>query len=71
MRLSIVLLLLALVGVVGGAALIGLSAVGAAIIFDSLCVGVWALLRDDRSVPPQVRAVPSTVQDVLDRARAS
>ena len=47
MRLSIALLIGSLLGVSGGAALIGLPAVGGAIIFDSLCVGVWALGRDD------------------------
>jgi hypothetical protein len=69
--LSVVLLLLALAGVVGGAALISVPAVGAAIIFDSLCVGVWALLRDDGDrARPSVHEVPTLAQ-VLDRARAS
>ena len=71
MRLSIVLLLIALAGVLGGGALIGLPALGACLIFDSLCLGVWALLRDDgRSAAPQVHQVP-TLHDVLERARAS
>ena len=69
MRLSIVLLLLSLAGVLGGAALIGLPALGAAIIFDSLCVGVWALARDDGQPGlPQVRGA-QTLGDVLERAR--
>jgi len=55
MRLSVVLLLVSLAGVLGGAALIGLPALGAAVIFDSLCVGVWALARDDGRPSPQVR----------------
>lgn len=71
-RLSVVLLLLALLGVVGGAALIGLPAVGGAVIFDSLCVGVWALARDDGlpgvpEVAPQVQGV--SLAQVLERAR--
>ena len=71
MRLSVVLLLLSLAGVLGGAALIGLPALGAAVIFDSLCVGVWALARDDGQPGlPQVHGAP-TLQQVLDRARAS
>jgi hypothetical protein len=71
MRLSVVLLLLALAGVLGGAALIGIPALGGALIFDSLAVGVWALLRDDgtRAVP-SVHEVPTLAQ-VLERARAS
>jgi hypothetical protein len=65
MRLSIVLLLCSLAGVLGGAALIGLPALGGAVIFDSLCVGVWALARDDGVPAPQVQ----TVTDILERAR--
>jgi hypothetical protein len=73
MRLQMFLLVASLLGVVGGAFLIAPWAVGAAIVFDSLAVGVWALFHDD-GVPerPQVHAVPgSTLQQVLDRARAS
>jgi len=71
MRLSVVLLLVSLAGVLGGAALIGLPALGAAVIFDSLCVGVWALARDDGlpSLPEQPR--PLTVEKILERARLS
>lgn len=71
MRLSVVLLVMSLAGVLGGAALIGVPALGGALIFDSLAVGVWALLRDDgaRSVPG-VHEVPTLAQ-VLERARAS
>ena len=69
--MSVVLLILALAGVLGGGALIGLPALGACLIFDSLCVGLWALLREDgeRAVP-SVHEVP-TLQQVLERARAS
>jgi hypothetical protein len=71
MRLSIVLLLIALAGVLGGGALIGIPALGACLIFDSLCVGAWALLRDDGGqARPSVHEVPSLAQ-VLERARAS
>lgn len=71
MRLSVVLLVAALAGVLGGGALIGLPALGACLIFDSLAVGAWALLRDDgaRAVP-SVHEVPTLAQ-VLERARAS
>ena len=72
MRLSVVLLLLSLAGVLGGAALIGLPALGGAVIFDSLCVGAWALFHDDGTeARPSVHEVPATLQQVLDRARAS
>jgi hypothetical protein len=77
MRLSVVLLCLSLAGVVGGAWLIGLWAVGCAVIADSVAVGVWALFHDDGAGgEPQVREVrPATVQEslerVFDRARAS
>ena len=73
MRLSAFLLVLSLLGVVGGAVLIGTWAVGCAVIFDSLAVGVWALLRDDGAAP-QVRELPGTggtLQQILERARAS
>lgn len=71
MRLSVVLLCLALAGVLGGAALIGVPVLGGAVIFDSLAVGVWALLRDDGTrAAPSVHEVPTLAQ-VLERARAS
>ena len=71
MRLSVVLLIAALAGVLGGGALIGLPALGACLIFDSLCVGLWALARDDGEVSPSVREVPSTLAQVLERARSA
>ena len=71
MRLSVVLLLVSLAGILGGAALIGLPALGGAVIFDSLAVGVYALLRDDgRREAPSVHDVPSLSQ-VLERARGA
>jgi len=69
-RLSVILLCVALCGVLGGAAIIGLPALGAAVIFDSLCVGWWALQRDD-GTGPQVARLPQTLHDVIERARAS
>ena len=71
MRLSVILLLLSLAGVLGGGALIGLPALGGCLIFDSLAVGAWALLRDDgQQGAPSVHEVPTLAQ-VLERARAS
>jgi hypothetical protein len=71
MRLSAVLLLCSLAGIMGGAALIGLWALGLAIIADSVAVGVFALLRDAGGrAAPSVHAVAS-LQQVLERARAS
>jgi hypothetical protein len=75
MRLSVGLLLVSLLGVVAGGWLIGRWALGVAVIFDSLCVGGWALLRDDGRGEPAGRAVvgqvPVRLGEVLDRARAS
>lgn len=71
MRLPVFLLAASLLGVVGGAFLIGTWAVGCAVIFDSLAVGAWALLHDDgQRAVPQVHEVPTLAQ-VLERARAS
>ena len=69
MRLSVVLLIIALAGILGGGALIGLPALGGCLIFDSLAVGAWALLRDDGKASPSVHEVPVTLHDVLERAR--
>jgi hypothetical protein len=71
MRLSVVLLLVSLAGVLGGAALIGLPVLGGAVIFDSLALGVYALFHDDgQRAAPSVHEVP-TLSQVLERARAS
>lgn len=72
MRFSAVLLCVSLAGLVGGAWLIGMWAVGAAIMLDSVLVGVWALFRDDggQGRVPSVHEVPTLAQ-VLERARAS
>jgi hypothetical protein len=71
MRLSVVLLLLSLAGTLGGGALIGLPALGGCLIFDSLAVGAWALLRDDgQREAPSVHEVPTLLQ-VLERARGA
>jgi hypothetical protein len=70
-RLSVVLLLVSLAGVLGGAALCGTLALGLAIIADSVAVGVYALLRDADARPaPSVREAP-TLYDVLERTRRS
>lgn len=70
MRLSVVVLLLALAGILGGGALIGMWCLGLCLIFDSLAAGAWALLRDDGTAVPGVHEVP-TLHQVLERARAS
>jgi hypothetical protein len=69
MRQSVVLLLCSLAGIMGGAALIGLWALGLAIVADSVAVGVYALLREDSGrAAPSVHQVPN-LQQVLERAR--
>lgn len=70
MRLSVVLLLVSLAGVMLGGWLIGMWALGVAVIFDSLCVGAWALLRETGTAGSPLKSVP-TVEQILDRARAS
>ena len=71
MRLSVVLLLVSLAGVLAGGWLIGRWALGLAVVADSVAVGVYALLRDDgRGQAPSVHEVP-TLHQVLERARAS
>jgi hypothetical protein len=70
-RASVIMLLVSLAGVLGGAALIGRWALGLAIIADSIAVGAYALLRDADARPaPNVHEVP-TLRQVLERARAS
>jgi hypothetical protein len=70
MRLSAVLLLCSLAGVLGGAWLIGRWALGAAIVADSVAVAAWALFHDDGAGRPEpsVHEVPTLAQ-VLERAR--
>ena len=70
MRLSVVLLVAALAGVLGGGWLIGRWAFGLCLIADSVAVGVFAVLRDDGRprAEPQVYGVP-TLSQVLEKAR--
>jgi len=69
-RLSVVLLIAAGAGVLFGGWLIARWALGVAVIFDSLCLGVFALQRDD-GTGPVVREALETLEGVLERARAS
>jgi hypothetical protein len=74
MRLPAVLLVCSLLGVIGGAWLIGRWAVGCAVIFDSLCAGAWAVwgYDDGEDARPQVAEVQGhTLEAIFDRARAS
>jgi hypothetical protein len=71
MRQSVILLLISLAGIMGGAALIGLWALGLAIIVDSVAVGVYALLREDEGrARPAVHEVP-TLGQILERAKGA
>ena len=72
MRLSVLLLIVSLAGVLGGAALIGTAALGGAVVFLSLCTGVYTLFfRDDgQRAQTGVHDAPTLAQ-VLERARAS
>ena len=72
MRLSVVLLLCALAGILGGGALIGLPALGACLIFDSLLVGAYGLLTHDWGVrAPEVPSVRTLEEFLREKARAS
>jgi len=72
-RLSIVLLIAALAGVLGGGWLISRAALGGCVIFDSLAVGAYAWFRDVGTGKPRPGAVPEdvpkTLAQVFDRAR--
>ena len=71
MRLSVILLVIALAGVLAGGWLTGRLGFGLCVIADSVAVGAWALFRDDgREAGPQVQGAP-TLHDVLERARAA
>jgi hypothetical protein len=68
-RLSAVLLVLSLLGVIGGAWLIGRWAVGCAVIFDSVALGAWALSRDDgKQARPQAQGA-QTMGSILEKYR--
>lgn len=74
MRSSLILLVCSLLGIVGGAWLIGRWAVGCAVIFDSLALGVWALWGYDDGKPPQAfadgdEAVPAETRAFIERVR--
>ena len=72
MRLSVVLTVAGLIGVLAGAALIARWALGLAVVGDSIAMAVYGLLREagGRAAAPSVHEVP-TLHQVLERARAS
>ena len=71
MRTSVLLLLASLAGMVLGGWRIGRWALGLAVIADSVCVGVFALRRDDGQPAPQVHEVPPLAQALERFRRAS
>jgi hypothetical protein len=74
MRTPVVLLLLALAGLLGGGALIGMWCLGVCLIFAALVAGAFGfLLYDWPERKPGVHVVPAaqSVADVLERARAA
>ena len=70
MRLPLVLLIVSAAAFLGGGALIGVPALGACLIVEAIVTAAWALLHDD-GVSPVVAQVPHSLQQVLERARAS
>ena len=71
MRLSACLLVLSLLGVLGGAWLIGRWAFGVAVVADSIAIGAWALLRDDGQGEQAAAAELPTLGSILEKARRS
>ena len=70
MRLSVILLGVALAGVLAGGWLTGHVGFGLCVIADSVAVGAWALLHDDDTVPAEPAAYEATtLNDILERAR--
>ncbi len=73
MRTPVVLLLLALAGMLGGGALIGVWCLGVCLIADSAAVAVFALIHDWPERKPGVHVVRPglTLAQVLEKARAA
>jgi hypothetical protein len=69
-RLSVVLLVVSLLGVLLGGWLTGRVGFGLCVIADSVALGVWVLFRDDgiESAEPSVHELP-TLEQALERAR--
>jgi len=71
-RSPVVLLLLALAGMLGGGALVGVWCLGVCLIVDSLAVGVWGLLTmelPERGARPAVSG-PVFLDEYLQRKAA-
>ena len=66
MRASLTMLIVAAIGLVAGAALIGTWAVGLAVMADSATLAGFALLRD---IPARPEPQAQTLPDILERAR--
>ncbi len=73
MRSPIILLLVALAGMLGGGALIGVWVLGLCLIADSLAVAVFALVHDWPERAPGVHVVRPglTLAQVLKKARSA
>jgi hypothetical protein len=72
-RTPIVLLVVALAGMLGGGALIGVWALGLCLIADSVAVAVFALWHDWPERAPRVTQIQHGVSlaEVLERARSA
>lgn len=74
MRAPLVLLLAAAAGMLAGGALIGVWALGLALMIDSAAVAVFAVVHDWPERKPAVHVVPGgalTLAEVLEKARAA
>ena len=70
MRTSVIACVLGALGALAGGWLVGRWCLGLVLIAESVCAIYWGLGRDD-GVPSAVQVAPRSVQDVLERARAS
>lgn len=66
MRLTFLLLVIAALGMMAGAALVGMWLVGLAIMADSAGLAAFALLRN---IPDRPAPVTQTLPDILERVR--
>lgn len=71
MRVSVTACALGALGALVGGWLVARWCLGLVLIAESACAAAWGLLRDDGTTAPAVAQMPSTLGQVLERARAA